>query len=181
MNSDNASQVHDLTSNGGFWNNGRFAPSGGPTFGNSVALTYSFTTSLPGEYNGTEEDFTGYTTFTATQMTVVRNVILPGISELINVSFTEVTGALVNDPVASDIRFSNTTQPDSGGFAYYAGTGLSDSTTSQGKAQNGQAGLGGDVFMAAASQSVDESGNTITNTEATQPVIGDYAFASHIH
>ena len=84
--------------------------------GQSVSVSYSFLTSLPAAYAGTDEA-NGFAVFNSTQEAAARSTLALW-SEVANISFTETTGSL------GQIRFATATLPSAAGaWAYYPGTG----------------------------------------------------------
>lgn len=115
--------------------------------GTPVTVTYSFPTQLPAAYSG--DNALGWRPFSAQQQGATREV-LSLLQKQINITFVEVTDT---PSAGGTIRFSDTTQSGSAGYAYLANS----SGTS----------LDSDVF--------------ISNSYSTNVTSGSYAWTTLVH
>jgi hypothetical protein len=115
--------------------------------GTPVTVTYSFPTQLSAAYSG--DNASGWRPFSAQQQGATREV-LSLLQKQINITFVEVNDT---PSAGGTIRFSDTTQPGSAGYAYLANS----SRTS----------LDSDVF--------------ISNSYSTNVTSGSYAWTTLVH
>lgn len=104
---------------------------------NSSALTYSFNTSIPGEYHSNPSYINGWATLNNTEKTAVRDVF-EKLSKIIPVSFTETSGT-------GDLRFNVVNTDGSAGFTIIPGGNTPFSS-----------GIYGDVFLSAANRTAGD-------------------------
>ncbi len=115
--------------------------------GTPITVTYSFPTQLPAAYSG--DNASGWRPFSAQQQGAAREV-LSLLQKQINITFVEVTDT---SAAGGTIRFSNTTQAGSAGYAYLA--------------NSSQTSLDSDVF--------------ISNSYSSNVTPGSYAWTTLVH